>query len=309
MNILLASVFFSISILLIWKGADWLVGSAAKIANRFGISQLVIGLTIIAFGTSAPEFAVSVSSALVGRGDIAVANVVGSNIFNLGLILGLCAIFRPIKTTEKLVKRDCLFLLLGTIILTMFILDFYIGRLEGSILVSLLLFYLFMLVIRKESPAADEIMPRKANWLDGILLLVGLFLVIFGAQLLVDSAIIIAQTMGISEWAIGVTIVAFGTSVPELATSLTAAMRKYYGISAGNLIGSDIFNMFGVIGVAGIVSEMSFDPASIISVAILIGMVSLVTIFARTGWIISRREGLVLVLISVARWCQTLIFA
>jgi cation:H+ antiporter len=308
MNILLALVFLPISILMIWKGADWLVDSAVKIANRFGISQLVIGLTIIAFGTSAPEFAVSVSSALRGSGDIAVANVVGSNIFNLGLILGLCAIFRPIKTTKKLVKRDCLVLLIGTIILTLFIFNLSIGRLEGSILFSLLLFYLFMLAIRKEAPEFNENV-ENAKWLDGIFLIIGLFLVVFGAQILINSAIVIAEIAGISEWAIGVTIVAFGTSVPELATSLTAAMRKYYGISAGNLIGSDIFNMFGVVGVAGLLSEMSFDPDSIVSVAILIGMVSLVAIFARTGWIISRREGLILVLISVARWCQTLIFS
>jgi cation:H+ antiporter len=190
----------------------------------------------------------------------------------------------------------------------LFIIDCSIGRLEGSILFSLLLFYLFVLAIRREAPEFDENV-ENAKWIDGILLIVGLFLVVFGAQLLVDSAIVIAQIAGISEWAISVTIVAFGTSVPELATSLTAAMRKYYGISAGNLIGSDIFNMFGVVGVAGIVSKMSIDPDSIVSVAILIGMVSLVTIFARTGWIISRREGLVLVLISVARWCQIWIFS
>jgi cation:H+ antiporter len=290
MTLALEFLIVGISILIIAKSAGWVVDSAAKIAFRLGVSQLVIGLTIVAFGTSAPEFAVSLSAALRGIGNIAVANVVGSNIFNICLILGLCAIVRPIKTTEKLVKRDCVFLLLGTILLSSFIFNLSIGRAEGIILFTLLIFYVSYLAWRREAPEEAEIPIEKAKWSDAILLVIGLAGIIGGAHLLVSSSVAIARAVGISEWAIGVTLVAFGTSVPELAVSVTAAIRKYYAISAGNLIGSDIFNMFGVVGFAGILTNMSFDIAARVDVFILVGVVGLVTVLMRTGWVVSRKE-------------------
>ncbi|MBU2560288.1 calcium/sodium antiporter [archaeon] len=295
-----------ISIVVIARSAGWLVESAARIASRFGVSELLIGLTIVAFGTSAPEFAVSLNAALRGMGNIAIGNVVGSNIFNLCIILGLSSIVRPIKVNEKLVKRDCVFLLLGTVILSSFIFNLSIGRIEGAILFVLLIFYVGYLIRKKESHEDVEIPTDKAKWSDVILLVGGLAGTIGGAHFLVSSSVNIARAAGISEWVIGVTLVAFGTSVPELAVSITAVIKKRYAISAGNLIGSDIFNMFGVVGVAGILAPMSFDIGARVDVFILIGIVGLVMIFMRTGWILSRKEGMLLVLVGVVRWYQLL---
>ena len=156
MNIFISLVLFPISIIMIWKGAEWLVESAIKIANHFGIPHIIIGLTIVAFGTSAPEFVVSIISAINGVGNIAVANIVGSNIINLGIILGLCAMLYPIKTEKKSIKRDFSFLLIGTIVFSLFIVDLQIGRLEGIILVSMLIFYITMLLVKKECPNTNN---------------------------------------------------------------------------------------------------------------------------------------------------------
>ncbi|MFH1774179.1 MAG: calcium/sodium antiporter [Methanobacteriota archaeon] len=296
-----------ISILVIAKSADWLVDSAAKIAFRFHVSQLVIGLTIVAFGTSAPEFAVSLSAALRGMGNIAVANVVGSNIFNILIIFGLVAIVRPVITTEKLVKRDCLFMFLGTLIVFAFIYNLTIGRAEGIILFLCLILYVGFLAWERDVPEEAEIPAEKAKWSDAILLVIGLAGVIIGAHLLVSSSVAIARAVGISEWVIGVTLVAFGTSVPELAVSMAAVIKKRYAISAGNLIGSNIFNIFGVIGFAGMLTRMSFDIAARFDIFIMVGSVILVTILMKTGWIVSRKEGLLLVLIGIIWWYKLLV--
>lgn len=300
-------LILGISILVIAKSADWLVESAAKIAFRLHVSQLVIGLTIVAFGTSAPEFAVSLSAALRGIGNIAVANVVGSNIFNILIILGLCAIVRPIKTTEKLVKRDCLVMFIGTLTVFAFIYNLTIGRAEGIILFLCLILYVTFLSWKREVPEEAEIPAEKAKWSDAILLVIGLAGVIIGAHLLVSSSVAIAQAVGISEWVIGVTLIAFGTSVPELAVSMTAAIKKYYAISAGNLIGSNIFNIFGVIGFAGMLTRMSFDIAARFDIFIMVGSVILATLLMKTGWIVSRKEGLLLVLVGIIWWYKLLV--
>jgi cation:H+ antiporter len=309
MTLALEFLIVGISILVIAKSADWLVESAAKIAFRLHVSQLVIGLTIVAFGTSAPEFAVSLSAALRGIGNIAVANVVGSNIFNILIILGLCAIVRPIKTTKKLVKRDCFFMFLGTLLVFTFIFDLSIGRAEGMLLFLCLILYVGFLAWKREVPEEIEIPTEKARWFDAILLVIGLAGVIIGAHLLVSSSVAIARAVGISEWVIGVTLVAFGTSVPELAVSVTAAIKKYYAISAGNLIGSNIFNIFGVIGFAGLLTRMLFDIAARFDIFIMVGSVILVTLLMKTGWIVSRKEGLLLVLIGVIWWYKLLVLS
>jgi len=307
MTLALEFLIVGISILVIAKSADWLVDSAAKIAFRFHVSQLVIGLTIVAFGTSAPEFAVSLSAALRGMGNIAVANVVGSNIFNILIILGLCAIVRPVITTEKLVKRDCLFMFLGTLIVFAFIYNLTIGRAEGIILFLCLILYVTFLAWKRDVPEEAEIPAEKAKWSDAILLVIGLAGIIGGAHLLVSSSVAIARAVGISEWVIGVTLVAFGTSVPELAVSMAAVIKKRYAISAGNLIGSNIFNIFGVIGFAGMLTRMSFDIAARFDIFIMVGSVILVTLLMRTGWIVSRKEGLLLVLIGIIWWYKLLV--
>ncbi|MCP4622262.1 MAG: calcium/sodium antiporter [bacterium] len=290
-----------VCIAVIAKGAAWLVDSAAKIARRFGISELVIGLTVVSMGTSAPEFGVTILAALRGMGDISVGNIVGSNIFNLGFILGGTAIVHSLKTNRTIIQRDGGFLFFGTILLTVFLWDLSLNRIEGCTLFSLLIGYLGYLYWKKET-LEPETHSGEMRGLDLFLLLLGAGMVLSGSHFLVESAVDLAKYFGISEWVIGATIVAAGTSAPEFATSLVAALKKHYGISVGNLIGSDIFNLFGVLGLASILRDLPVDIGARSNLIMLSLMVLVVLIFMRTGWKISRKEGITLVSMGLARW-------
>jgi cation:H+ antiporter len=303
MKIAIDIVIIIVTILLITKGAGWLVDSSVRIARKFNISELVIGLTVIAIGTSAPEFAVTVTAAIRNMGDISVGNIVGSNIFNLGLILGGTAIFRSLKTSKKLVFRDGAFLLGGTIGLTIFLWDSKLSFTEGAILFASLIVYLGYLYWKKDPVNLEEIEniePYKKY--DPFLLLFSLILIVVSSHFLVESASDLAAIFGVSQWVIGATIVAAGTSAPEFATSLVAAYKGHHGMSVGNLIGSDIFNMFGVLGVASIIRELPVDAEARTNMLLLVGMVLLVLVFMRTNWKIGRVEGIILVLIGLSRW-------
>lgn len=302
-----------VSIVLLWKGSDWVVSSASNIAHSLGVSDLVIGLTIVAFGTSAPEFAVTISAVIMGKADISVSNVVGSNIFNLGFILGGTASFYAIATSPKVVYRDGFFLIFVTILLSFFLFGRNIlepsinaagmmTRTEGTILLVLFFSYLAILFIKKED-LAEDIEHGKLTWKDGLFLLLGLFCVVYGGHLLVDSSSSIARFFGVSDWVIGVTIVAAGTSSPELATSLMALIKGKSAMAIGNLIGSDLFNLLGVLGLAAVIRHPLFISAEAkSSMYMLIGMVILVVIYMRTGWKVSRSQGLSLVIINLIRW-------
>ena len=290
-----------VSIIVIGKGAVWLVDAAARVAKHFGISELVIGLTVVAFGTSAPEFGVTILAAIRGMGDISVGNIVGSNIFNLGFILGGTAIIHSLKTSRTVVFRDGIFLLFGGILLSVFLWDLTLSKIEGIILFTLLVLYLLYLYVNKETIETDE--PTDAMYKsDPILLFVGIGMVLVGSHFLVESAVNIARFIGVSDWVIGATIIAAGTSAPEFATSLTAAIKSRYGMSVGNLIGSDIFNLFGVLGIAGIMRNLSVGIDAQINLIILTFMIAVVIIFMRTGWVVSRKEGIILVMIGLLRW-------
>ena len=286
------------------KGATWLVDSASKIAKRLGISELVIGLTILALGTSAPEFAVSILAALKGVGNIAIGNIVGSNIFNLGFILGGTAIIHSLKTSRTLIVRDGFFLLFGTFILLFFLWDLTLTKFEGGVLFSLLILYLGYLYVKREPLETKQVMG-KMYWGDPLMLIGGLAMVLVGAHFMVESAINLARYMGVSEWVIGATVIAAGTSAPEFATSLAAALRSRYGMSVGNLIGSDIFNLFGVLGVAGILNNITVSLDARMHLVFLSLMVALVLVFMRTGWVVSRREGYILVMLGLVRWINS----
>ena len=288
------------------KGATWLVDSASKIAKRLGISELVIGLTILALGTSAPEFAVSILAALKGVGNIAIGNIVGSNIFNLGFILGGTAIIHSLKTSRILIVRDGFFLLFGTFILLFFLWDLTLTKFEGGVLFSLLILYLGYLYVKREPLETKQVMG-KMYWWDPLMLIGGLAMVLVGAHFMVESAINLARYMGVSEWVIGATVIAAGTSAPEFATSLAAALRSRYGMSVGNLIGSDIFNLFGVLGVAGILNNITVSLDARMHLVFLSLMVALVLVFMRTGWVVSRREGYILVMVGLVRWINSFI--
>jgi len=290
------------------KGASWLVDSAVSIAEKMGISQMVIGLTIVAFGTSAPEFGVTVLAALKGASDISVGNVVGSNIFNLGFILGGAALVKSLRTDKKLLYRDGAVLLSGTILLTLFLYNLRLSRIEGAMLFLLLLFYIALLFKNgktpKPAPQSNSIYPpsKRIHLWTLLIFIAGLATILLSSHFLVESAVNLARIIGVSEWVIGVTIIAAGTSMPEFATSVIAAIRGHHGISIGNLIGSDIFNMFGVLGIAAIIRTLPIDISARSSLLMLIMMVVFVLLFIRTGWAISRKEGLFLVFIGLIRW-------
>jgi cation:H+ antiporter len=301
MSLLLDIVLIVVSFVLLWKGSHWLVDAAVRIARKLNMSDLAIGLTIVAMGTSAPEFAVTINAALRGLADISVSNVVGSNIFNLGFILGGCAIIREIKTTPSLVWRDGVVLLSASCLLVLFLRDLTLTPPEGCVLMAGLISYIALL-FWKRVPLEETGTDEEATWRDIPLLLIGIAAVVGGGHLLVHAAVGLARALGFSEWLIGVTIVAAGTSAPEFATSLVAALKGRYGISAGNLIGSDLYNLLGVLGLAGILRPLTIDAAGLGSLYILVAMVLLVLVFMRTGFRVSRAEGLFLVGLNVIRW-------
>ena len=305
--IVLDCLFVVISIVMLWKGADWLVDSAAEIAHSLKVSDLIIGLTVVAFGTSAPEFAVTISAALTQQTDISIGNVIGSNIFNLGFILGGTAMIRPIETSEKLFNRDGLFLLISTALIFLLFFGFdgwtiddTYTQYEGLLLFILLVGYVAFLFIKKDPP--EKVHPHSATLMSYGLFLFGLVLIVLGGHLMVKHASIMARYMGISDWVIAVTIVAAGTSAPEFATSIAAAIKGRHGIAVGNLIGSDLFNLLGVLGLAGIINPTVIAQDIFNSVFLLVLMVGLTLLLIRTSWRISRLEGTLLVSINLVRW-------
>ena len=305
--LILDAFLLLMSIVMLWKGADWLVDSAAEIAHSLKVSDLVIGLTVVAFGTSAPEFAVTISAAITKQTNISIGNVIGSNIFNLGFILGGTALIRPIITTPKLFFRDGFFLLISTVLI--FFLFFGIdgwsvddafSNIEGLFLFSLLIGYIIFLFVIKVAP--DDIDPHSATSKSYLVFFIGIFLIVYGGHLMVTHASSIARAFGISDWVIAVTIVAAGTSAPEFATSLTAAIKGRHNIAIGNLIGSDLFNLLGVLGLAGMINPATIEKDIYMSVFNLVLMVGLVLFFIRTNWRIGRIEGGILEAINLIRW-------
>lgn len=308
--LLLSILQLAAGALLLWFGAGWIVDSAAAIARKLHISELVIGLTIVAMGTSAPEFLVTLTAALKGMSDISLANVVGSNIFNLGVILGTMALIKPIPTHPVLLWRDGL-TLWGVCILTLLLcLNLVMGRMDGAILVTIFVGYLVILLLRvrksglgsPEAALVEEVPEREARWWDGLKLLAGFGAITFGSNLLVEGASAIALALGVSQWAIGVTIVAAGTSLPELVTCLAAALKGKSDMLLGNLLGSDFFNFAGVLGITCLLRPLAVSEAALPSLYVLAGAVFLVLVFMRTNWRISRTEGAVLILLNLIRW-------
>lgn len=298
-------VIILLSITGLWWGAVWVVDSASRIANKLGISEIIIGLTVVAFGTSAPEFAVTLLAAVRNQANISVGNIVGSNIFNLGFIMGGVACIRAINTSRRLVFRDGIILILSSLLLIFFLQDTSLSRPEGIILFISLFIYLIILFIKKEK-LEEIIIQGPFHWYEIPQLIVGLVFIIGGGYFLVDSASNLARLVGLSEWVIGVTIVAAGTSAPELVTSLVAIVKNKHGISAGNLVGSNLFNLLGVLGLAATIRPMTVDNEAFISIIMLTGLAVVVIFLMRTGWRISRREGIVLVLLNLLVYLLTI---
>lgn len=248
-------LLFVVGLLGLFFGGEFLVRGASSIARRFGISPLVIGLTIVGFGTSAPEMLVSVNAALAGQPAIAIGNVLGSNIANILLILGISAVIAPLIIPARRLARDLAFMLLATGVIWVMLLDGIVSRVEGGVLLAGLAVFLVMAFMSGSAPQEED--PRETSLGKASLMtLGGLVLLVIGAHYLVESASTIARTFGISEAVIGLTIVAVGTSLPELATSVIAAYRRQTEIAVGNVVGSNIFNIFGILGVTALIAPI-----------------------------------------------------
>ncbi len=260
-------VFFVAGLVALVAGASSLVRGASKLALSVGISPLVVGLTIVAFGTSSPEMAITVGATLEGQYDIAVGNVIGSNIFNVLFILGVSALIVPLVVHSQLIRQEVPIMIGASLLVLALGLDGAINWIDGAILFGLLLFYTAFLVIQSrratKAESADfdaELQPAAANEWDAklpvqiVLIVIGLVLLVLGSGWLVDSSIAFSRAFGVSELIIGLTIVAAGTSMPEVATSITAAIKGERDIAVGNVVGSNTFNLLGVIGLGGMVS-------------------------------------------------------
>ena len=260
MEILLQIILLCVGFFMLVKGADLFVDGSSGIATKFKIPQLVIGLTIVAMGTSAPEAAVSITAALKGNADITVGNIVGSNILNILIILGLSALITPLMVAKSTIKAEIPFMILITFLLLGVGYDGTIGLLEGIILLVVFLIYLgyLFLLALKDRDKADEDIKEISVAKALIWTVVGLFLIVFGSNVTVDAATKIAQVLGLSERFIGLTIVALGTSLPELFTSVSAARKGNADIAIGNIVGSNIFNILFVIGVSASIIPVPF---------------------------------------------------
>lgn len=295
-TIIVASVFLALGFLCLVKGSDWFVDGAVGVASRFGIPQMVIGLTVVAMGTSAPEAAVSITGAFNNAADTAVGNILGSNILNVLIILGLAAVFCPLSVDRTTVKVDTPVLIAISILILVLGFDGVISLLDGIILVVIFVAYMTYLVLSSVSNKSSQqkITNGKPMWLTVILTVVGLAIVILGSQLAVTGATAIARSAGIKESFIGLTVVALGTSLPELFTSVSAAKRGNADIAIGNVVGSNIFNILFVLGVSSVVTPVGFASSFLIDCAVSVLTTVVLFVFCITKRRISRLEGVLL---------------
>ena len=319
-------IFIQIIILIVGfaalvKGADIFVDGSAALARRFKVSSLIIGLTIVAFGTSAPELAVSTTAALKQSNDLALSNVVGSNIFNLLVVLGSCAVFAPVPSSTEVLKRDMPFSLIITALVWMLGggATFYaaekshststnqvigtIDRVDGIIILALFIGYMFFLIrSAKKHPEPDEEKHDNGSLLKNIVfMLLGIGLIVAGGQAVVNSAKEIAYSFGMSETLVGLTIVAVGTSLPELVTSIVAARKHETGLAVGNVVGSNLFNIMFILGITAVISPVAVSYESTIDILFLILVSALSYIFLITGKELNRWEGLTMIALYVAQ--------
>lgn len=294
-------ILLIIGFALLIKGADFFVDGASSVAAKLKVPSLIIGLTVVSIGTSLPEAAVSISASLSGSNGISLGNIIGSNIFNLLMVVGVSSIILPIATDSAILKRDMPFNIGITVVLFMMLLDGKLGRVEAIILLVLLAVYLFILISSALKNREEGEQTKVLTWFKSILFIVlGAAAIIGGGQLVVGSAETIAASLGMSDTLIGLTVVALGTSLPELVTSVVAARKGDSGIAMGNVVGSCIFNILFILGMAGVISPMAAERAFFIDTGILIGVCLIMLLFAITKKKTSRIEGAACVLMYVA---------
>lgn len=289
---------FIVGFVFLIKGADWLVSGASSLANRLGVSALVIGLTIVAFGTSAPELTVNLLASFQGNTDIAIGNIIGSNIANILLILGISAIIFPLAVQKGTVWREIPFAVLAVLVVTIMANDVFLDgsassaltRIDGLVLLSffaIFIYYIFSIAKQPSSGSEDEIQQYSTNK-SILMILGGLVGLVVGGKWIVDGAVLFATQLGISEALIGLTVVAVGTSLPELATSAVAAYKKNVDIAIGNVIGSNIFNIFWILGVSASITPLPFSP----ELGVDLGVVTVVTLLLFIALFVGKRHTL-----------------
>lgn len=305
---LIPSIQLLFGFILLTYGAERLVHGSSVVALKMGLSPLVIGLTIVAFGTSAPELVVSIRATIAGNSEIAIGNVIGSNIANIALILGLTAVIRPMSVHLRILKVEIPIMIGVTLIASWFIIGDIITRLEGILLVAGLIIFIVCSIrsarevpeeVRKlivDEPKVDDSTPTWKAW---AFVVIGLALLIGGGELLVTGAVDIAILLGLSQAVIGITIVAIGTSLPELATSAVAAFKNESDIAIGNIIGSNIFNLLSILGITAIIHPLDSSSFDLVDLGLMLGLTIIILPLMRRGFEINRREGGLLLLIYV----------
>lgn len=303
------ALLFAVGLLGLYLGAEWLVRGAARLARSLGVSPLVIGLTVVAFGTSTPELVVSALATIRDQSNVAVGNVVGSNILNVALILGIAALIHPLRVEVRLVAREVPIMILASIGVAALALGGSIGRLEGTGMVGALVIYLVFVIrasLRESAAAQAEFQEFEAartlepygesRLKDALLVTVGVGSLVIGGHLLVGAAIHFARAIGVSELTIGLTIVAIGTSLPELATSIVSAIRQEADIALGNIVGSNIFNLLGILGVAALIRPIAFSAdVLLVDIPIMVAFSIVLLPLAWTRMRLDRWEGALLV--------------
>ncbi|MEX1117563.1 MAG: calcium/sodium antiporter [Terrimicrobiaceae bacterium] len=296
-------LFVALSLVLLYVGAEGLVRGSSSLALRLGLTPLVVGLTVVAFGTSAPEVLVSVKAAMAGRGDLAVGNVIGSNIFNVGVILGITALLSPMKVQFQLLKLDAPIMVAVALLVPVLLIDGVVSKVEGMFLVlGIVIYVTFNVIVARRTASSvvqdeftESMPPRQGNLLfDVAFIFVGLGILVLGARLLTDHSVALARSFGVTEAVIGLTIVAAGTSVPELAASVVAAFRKEPDIALGNVIGSNVFNVLAILGVGALVAPLSAPEISRFDMYAMVLMCAALVPMLWTGLRLQRWEGGVL---------------
>ena len=292
----------------LYFGAEWLVRGSARLAASLGVSPIVVGLTAVSMGTSAPELVISLVASLSGNPDLAVGNVMGSNLANVGLVLGISAILRPLHVSTKVVTREVAVMIFITLALLPLIWNSHIGRFEGVVLVTMLVFYLTFVLRKSKTESAGALneygkaatpesggLSSRTIARDSTFILLGSTGLVLGAFAIRQSAIALAEAMGISELVIGLTLVSIGTSLPELATCAVAALRHEADIAVGNILGSNIFNIAGVLGVTSIISPLNFSADVLrLEFPAVMAITVLMVPIVRHRLVIRRREGVAL---------------
>jgi len=309
---MISSIYLLAGLGLLYFGAQVLLKGGAGLALRLGLNPLLVGLTIIAYGTSSPELVVSVSAALQGNGAIALGNVVGSNICNIALILGLCALITPLGASAQIIRHEIPIMIGVTAGFILMLLDGVVARWEGGLLLAGVVIYTWHTVVlaRRESAAAraveaeaefaKELPPTPPALGPTVAMIVGgLALLIGGSHAFVTGAVALAKVWGVSDLVIGLTVVAVGTSMPELASSLVAAVRKHGDVAIGNVVGSNIFNILGIVGVAALIRPLDASGLSWVDLGVMFALAVALLPVARSGGRVNRWEGLVLLLVFV----------